>query len=405
MPCFGALAGNLPLRLGGSALSGWTAAQHARVCADLVAINRTLPLATWTFTKTGGTVTVTDYVGRQGSGLAHKPTFAVDGGTGVADFRWEPRGFADPYDSSKLRPIAVRAAQVSVHGASAGTGSAQFRHFGDSGQYAEVTARTFVGGVAANATATVRIWGDIGGQHSRAIGDYAGDSDKHDSPTEGHAPYAEFILSELQSQRGTAYTKEQDTFVDVENVALARFLSATGPRLAEKFRANAVPGRSDERLAYWERFLAVPKRLGEPKWRTRQKLAAHYRLTDGPTVHSVRTALEELLGDAFVDLTWAQGTDLASPPAQTFWPTINPGDSSLSLGGGAWTSERCTLLVEVTQPAGMSDSEFLTLVNVDLFLMLNRLMPAWATFNWYLTDDSGGGFFLDVSRLDFTALT
>lgn len=57
---FGAFA-PLPLRLGGSATEGWTAAQHARACADLVALKRAAPFAVLTFSLSGDVATILSY--------------------------------------------------------------------------------------------------------------------------------------------------------------------------------------------------------------------------------------------------------------------------------------------------------------------------------------------------------
>jgi hypothetical protein len=47
----------LPIRLGGSAADGWTATQHARVCADMVSVKRTAPLAVVSVTVNASTAT------------------------------------------------------------------------------------------------------------------------------------------------------------------------------------------------------------------------------------------------------------------------------------------------------------------------------------------------------------
>lgn len=400
MPVTGSLAGFLPLRLGGDAQTGWTAAQHARFCADAVALQRVQPLATWVYEQTGSGIDdaeVLSYVGRNGSGLAWAPAVVPDS-VGIVDCSWSTSQWVDDHTGYAL-PVSIRAV----------TATAQ-----QAGRYAtaEVTTprtvrvrlRTHAGLLAQVTPITVTVWGTVGGSHSRAIGDYAGDPNKEDSTTEGQAPYAEFLLREIASQRGTAYTKESGTLVDVENVALARFWSAIGPRLAEKYRANCIPARSDERLPYWEQFLAVPKRLNERKWRTRQKLAAHYRLSEGASVYSIETELRALLGDAFVSMTWSQGADLANPPAQTFWPGVNPGDPTFSLGGGAWTSERNFLVVTVQWPPNMSLPDFQNMLDVDLFQMLDRLLPVWAGFG-YSIQATASGFILNESLLGFTTIT
>ncbi len=390
---FGALGGVLPLRLGGSETNGLTAAQHARICADLVAASRTVPFASWSYTKSGATVTVSNYSGRNGTGPAFAPTPTVNG-TGDVTWSWASNVYED--EREEIAVIAIRGAQTS-------SGS-----FGAPAQGSvsttTVTARTIritsfdLAGTAVDVSVSVTAWGDSGAG-TVAIGDYGGDLEKEDSDTEGRAPYAAHILTELQEQRGTAYTTTPGRLVDVENLALARFLAAAGPRTAEKLRANATPARSDERLAYWQKFLAVPTKPGEPKWRLRHKLAAHYRSSEGPTRDAVIAALQDVLGDAFVDATWEEGATLSVPPTPTYWPDINPGNVADSLGGGTWLSARAHLFVEVQIPVGMSIGAFLTLVTVDMPPMLDRLLPAWATFDWGF----GGGFLVAASETDVDA--
>lgn len=383
---FGALGGMLPFRLGGTATNGQTAAEHARECADLVALVRVQPFASWDYTKSGSTVTIANYIGKNGVGAAHAPTGASNG-NGDTTFTF-PTVYED--ERENVVTVSLRAAQT-------GNGGTSFDGCA-SHDVAANTVRVYTrntGGALVDLSASVKVWGTPDAA-TVAIGDYGGDPDKRDSDTEGRTPYAAHILRELQEQRGTAYTTTPGRLVDVENVALARFLAATGPRTAEKLRANATPGRSDERLEYWQKFLAVPTKPGEPRWRLRQKLAAHYRSSEGPTREAVTAALEELLGEAFVSATWDEGDSLSVPPTPTYWPAINPGPDAASLGGGAWISTRNHLFVEVTIPAGLSVGEFLTLMNVDLLALLDRLLPAWATFDWAL----GGGFLVASSETD-----
>lgn len=405
MPCFGSIAGVFPIRLGGTDTNGWTAQQHARFCADLVAVGRTLPIATWTYTKSGSNVTITSYQGRNGTGLAYAPQEIVVVGTGNVVFRWTGSSFPDPYDQHKLNAVRVVAAVATVNGTTGLGAAVEVGSITGPPMRVDAAVVTFShAGTFTDATATVRLWGTVADSARRAIGDYAGDPDKHDSETEGRNPYAEFLLAEFQSQRGTAYTKDARTLVDAENVALARFFAACGPRNAEKFRKNMLPGKSDERLPYWVNVLAVPQKPGEQKWLTRKKAAARYPGSQGANSDEVRAALTRLLGNVFVDISWTQGASLSAPPPQTYWPTINPGSPSLSLGGGAWTTERNHLVVTVKKPAGMSVGEFRQLLDVDMFQLLDEILPAPATFAWQQQADSVG-FFLDISPLDFTALT
>jgi hypothetical protein len=397
---FGALGGVLPLRLGGTDTNGLTAAQHARLAADLLATFRVIPFAAWTYTKSGATVTISNYRGRSGVGPAYAPTATVNG-TGDVTFSWASQVYEDEF--GEMVPITLVAADAGT----LVTSPEAVATVVVTANSVRVITRAFGGGGGPeDQPVSVEVWGGPR-LTTAAIGDYGGDLEKEDSATEGRAPYAAHILRELQEQRGTAYTTTQGRLVDVENVALARLLAATGPRTAEKLRANATPRRSDERLGYWQRFLAVPTKAGEPQWRLRQKLAAHYRSSEGPTRNGVVVALQELLGDVFVDATWEEGATLSAPPFPTYWPGINPGADD-GLGGGTWSSTRCHLSVEVQIPAGMSTGQFLTLVNVDMQSLLDRTLAGWATFDWALGDE---GFLVssddsdpDGGLVDFTGL-
>jgi len=341
-----------------------------------------------------------DYSGRNGTGLAHAPDEIGTPATGAVTLRWTNRSFLDTYGSGNLHPVTITAVIAQRGDATGGKVTVVV-----GGTPSVIFLRNFnSAGTLQDGTFIVTIYGYLYDSAICAIGDYAGDPDKRDSDTEGREPYAAGILAELQSLRGSAYTTTQGRLVDVENVALARLIAAAGPRTAEKLRANAVPGTSDERLDYWQKFLAVPQRFGEPKWRRRQKLATHYRTGEGPTLEAVQTALAELLGDAFVSATWEEGASLSAPPTPTYWPDINPGPAQASLGGGAWTSTRNHLFVLVQLPVGIALGEFITLMTVDMPTLLDRMLPGWATFDWatsegfyVATDDATG----DGSLIDF----
>ncbi len=112
----------LPLRLGGSATEGISAAQHARLSADLVALKRVQPLAKWHFSQIATppyTVTITQYRGQNGAGLAYAPTVTdVNGGV---DFQWPSQYFEDEYGVQW--PFRIRMCEVTPHGSSAWLGN------------------------------------------------------------------------------------------------------------------------------------------------------------------------------------------------------------------------------------------------------------------------------------------
>ncbi len=148
MPIGGALC-PFPKRLGGNAEDGWSPEQHARLCADLVAVKRVTPLASWRYTQTGATaVTLHDYTGQNGRGLLYAPT-ATGNADGDVSFAWPAQYFEDEYGVQHY--FKVRAAIVTLS-AQAGGG------------VWEVIARgvrvrlATTGGAATNTPAHVTVW-------------------------------------------------------------------------------------------------------------------------------------------------------------------------------------------------------------------------------------------------------
>jgi hypothetical protein len=88
------------------------------------------------------------------------------------------------------------------------------------------------------------------------------------------------------------------------------------------------------------------------------------------------------LGPLFVGITFNHDGEFETPPANTYWPGINPGPDSYDLGGGAWISERAQIIINAERPGGMSVAEYQAIMNGDLFELVDRLIPAWCTAQW-----------------------
>lgn len=237
-----------------------------------------------------------------------------------------------------------------------------------------------------------------------AIGDYDGDPNKIASKTEGAAPYAWFVYREIQAMRGSAYSqKVGGTLVHCENLATARLFAWAFWRMPEKLRANSLPASADDALGYWVKVLGVPSRQTDPRWLLRQRCAAHHKAILSVNLAAIQKAAVELLGsDVYVDSFFTFGASLSSPPALTYWPGVSPGTAGFSLGGGAWSSERSRFTVVTRIPSGMALGDYRQLVDVQLYQLLHRMLPAHCTFGWTVGSD---GFFLDVSPMDLTGLT
>lgn len=384
---FGGLA-PLPLRLGGDRQYGWPVADHARLTADLVAAMRTAPLAVFTYVKSGATVTIESYVGQNGEGTALAPTPTVNG-TGDVSFGFD-LGWTDEYDETSA--IRIRSADANVHGSTAGEADIEAA----SSSALRIVTRNAGTGSAMDARATVVVKGSW---RSASVYDYDAAADKSGSDTEGEQPYAAAWYAALKSAIGSKLAEAPPSGV------MHTWLTAAGRSLAgcsrsvEKLGANNTPATADELLGKWVTALRIRLRRNEARGRVRSRAAAKFRAQRGNDAVNVDAVASDILGDAFVRSWRTFGADLANPPTLTYWPGVNAGPSSHDLGGGAWLSERAHYVVETTQPADMSDTDYLQLVNTDLFEALDSMLPATATFN--AAQNVTTGFLLDISRMDF----
>lgn len=231
------------------------------------------------------------------------------------------------------------------------------------------------------------------------IADYGGSLNKLGAG-EADEPYAGTLYREFQSMRGSAYTRERNTLVHAENLALARFFAHVGWRVPEKFRANLTPARASDKLSYWVDVLGVSTRPEDNEGDIRLSCSANFQIAKGNSYIAVLDAVKALLGTKFVAILLSRGTDLANPPLNTFWPGVNPGPGSYSLGGGAWTSERSHVAIQVTKPADSELGDFIELMDGKLIPLLDSILPDHVTTSWV----TGDGFLLDISQLDFDGL-
>ena len=234
------------------------------------------------------------------------------------------------------------------------------------------------------------------------IGDYDAALDKEDCVTES-IPYSWLWYQEEEGGLGTAFTTAATGEVHSRKLALARLQCAI-QRAAEKINTNSTPGTADDFLGEWVQLLQLRLRGTESRQEIRQRAAAKFASTKGGSQPNVDAACQQLLGPVFVANTRTVGADLATEPPATRWPGGVPGSPTDSIGGPAWLSERSHLAVSVAQPPSVNDGDFFELVNVELFNELDRLLPAWMTFNWSV-GSSSTGFLLDISHLDFQGLT
>lgn len=376
----GALAGQLPLRLGVVGNSGITADEHARCCETALSSVRTMPTMMMILSRTGSSVVVSSYRGHYTQPAitgTSEPTFA----TPMTRSEYGKNIFSTP---SVFEVFSASASQTSVLRVyTTSTGSTEYVRVSslDDG------AAALVVGYGANYS-------------ERTISDYGGATDKRDSKTEV-VPYAWTAYRMLQDARGSAYSKELSGLIHVENQALARAHAARW-RDAERLSCNANPATAHEKAEEWRQSLGVRPRAGDTPEKLRSRCKARFLAARGATRQIIDDSVSSLLGSIYVRTWRVYGTDLDNPPANTYWPTINPGESAADLGGGAWYSDRSHLVVEVTQPADVGLTEFLDRVD-QMYELLDLRLPAWVTFDWAINVE--GGFQLDIDQLDFAAVS
>ncbi len=384
----------LPLRLtAGSADGGWSAEQHSRLAADVSAAWRTAPLALMTVEVGASSVSLVSYNGRNGVGAAYAPTLTYTSATQPCKAVWAPT-YVNALDEEETWVVRHADAELQWTGSGARGATVRQEPAAINGVDVVVTS-----GIPTPYRLVIEVYGEWGS--SRNIGDYGGDLEKENNTTEALAPYAAQWYREMHAARGSAYTTAPYTLVDFENLAIARILAASFSRNAEKLTANATPLRADERLDYWVNVLGIPNTPSDPRWLLRQRCSAHFETATAPTVAAVITALQRLLGEAFVDLYTYTGTDLDNEPIPTYWPAGQHGPSEYSIGGSTWLSRRCMLRIQVQQPPGMSLAEFLQLMDVQMAQMLDRMLPAWVTWMWSQGSD---GFRVGVDRIGVDGL-
>lgn len=387
----------LPMRLGGDAATGWAPEQHARACADAVAMGRTAPFARVRIAivdASNGSVTA--YSGMDGIGLAHAPTVVVS--SWVATVTW-PATWTDSL--GRVHPTNIR---VVGAGASAGEAGAIVTGPNAVQTTAHRVAATVPFNVAGDITLTV--YGSP--LESATIGDYGGSLDKQACEAE-RQPYAAGWLAFFESARGTAFRSDRQGLVHAENLALARHY-AWQSRLVEQYISNQNPATAGVSLGEWVQILAL-----DPSSTDEEKRAAgaakESMATLGNSPQAIDTLVSNFLGVRFVK-NWRTPGTLTDPPDNTYGPAWETGPPAWDMGGGVWSSTRSKLTIEVTEPSDAERGSFDGTM-ARLFGLLDDLTPAYMTFNWATgisdPDDADPeavrGFRLDLDRMDYVGLS
>lgn len=392
---FGGLGGCLPLRLGRGDDAGVSAAAHARLCADVVAVRRTMPVASILVAVDAGasppTARVVGYSGRNGAGLENAPSVFVE----MPDVR------VALYAAANELGRIVDLSRYCVSGFAAiqryrlpdGTWHTQPTYY----EVNDTSVRLSIAEIYPDYFSL-----DIyGADDPPTIGDYGGQLDKRDSTTEGGDSYARQWYDYLKVAQGSAYSISDASVRAWGLKAEARALG-TMQRLTEMQAASASPGCADAKLPMWCALLGVQQAGREPS-AVRAECELRGRAPQAPTHDYLISELQRILGRRadITGIAHSEGT-MTSWPDVTYWPGVVNGPGALDMGDGVWSSSRGRLTLQVAPLGGVTPAELADVMGREVSAFLDRTLPAVATWAW---DTAGGdGFILDTSPLDITAL-
>lgn len=211
-------------------------------------------------------------------------------------------------------------------------------------------------------------------------------------------PQLQVIHEGLNAQRGSAYSKDSNSVVWVENMAIARALWAawgTNQRLANQTN----PARMTDMLPRWERILAIPVAADATDAERREAVGDRFESLGTAGNHSRLTSvLAEELGSYFVAVEYISAANaVIHVPDGTYpWGTVVP--------GYPWYSTTAHTLVLVQKPSNATEDDFYAAAH-KVYGILDPLVGSWRTYDWYrrptstpisvLGGPSQAGFYLD----------
>ncbi len=217
-------------------------------------------------------------------------------------------------------------------------------------------------------------------------------------------------LDVVKADLGDAFTQDTVSIIGAESVAIARLLTLAQWQ-AEKLQNNSLPGTSHDLLLDWAERLGVPFRPSDSIASIRSACEAKYLASAGASQTNIKDSLTKLLAQSLIDVTYFYWRSLVAPADsedQTYWPK-NPRNylaGDFGLGDGVWTSTRAHIVIAVQQASGQSFNDLMYLVNVQMYNLLDTMLPAWSSFDFTLNEYLGFWLNDDLhnSTLGFTAL-
>lgn len=206
--------------------------------------------------------------------------------------------------------------------------------------------------------------------------------------------YDELAYEALLEAGGSALSADADSIRAAEVEAEARCLGYL-LYLSDRARNQWALATMTDLLSRWLKICGISPAIPPNPAKDRLALAAFLtRWGREPTLLVLEDYLAELLGPVFVSLVLTSPQQ-AGPTASVPGGASNPiPPDGVSYADGDWRSSVAHLAIE-TAKAGLADADYYSLVG-RIHEGLQRLAPAWVTYDWFLDGPGGAGFYLDA---------
>lgn len=207
----------------------------------------------------------------------------------------------------------------------------------------------------------------------------------------GGRPRLRIIHDALNAARGTAIdASNPDTVAWVENMAHARAICFDGYGTNDRLALQWDPDRMTDMLPRWERILKiVPSPTATDAERRRVVKRRWQRFIEAAALHSqIVSRLQAELPDVFVAVEYISidNAVVHVPDASYPWGTV--------VAGFPWYSTVAHVLVLLQKPEGYKESDFYAAAS-KLGPVLDPLLPAWCTWDWYRKPSAGPSISVD----------
>ncbi len=218
----------------------------------------------------------------------------------------------------------------------------------------------------------------------------------------GGKPHLQVIHESINAQCGTALdATNENTYVWLENMAIARALTFDGWGSNQRLAYQWDPRKVTDMMPRWERIFAIVPPADMPDRQRRAALTARWERFGARANHTrMHDLLLAGLGDYFfaVEYISLANANVHVPDGSYPWGTV--------VAGIPWYSTVSHILIRLQKPAFATEADFYNAA-AKVAPILDPLLAGWVTWDWYRAPadpyaaidvaggPSAGGIYLD----------